>query len=388
LFRSPHAAFVSDEVGETVADRHSAGQSVDIVTTEKQAAPEHGLHHRPGPLHQKLWYQTQLIHVTPKRELRKEVLIEGLAAAAAQHRAASLAAAAAHRKRKREYDDDELLWSRAKVRATMAKCQAHCRHNPFARQDAETSPRQQNLSRLATGAGLLPTPYWWSRLDASGARRRKCSRCCPGGAVVPTRPVCLSCRRESTTNQGEEENMAHLASQGERQTATGHPQTHPCRVTKSCLRRPLHATRQIPTASHNAAESALLGGIVRTASVLWPLLDSAASLQLPRLVRGWAIDQVWQPLAALVADTARLAPEKREAQLYWRRACPRSRPPSTVASLDVRRPTRSVTRAAAGASTLCRQQPPLRGKQSQMLRLAQFRKYTPNDPRLFFGYLS
>lgn len=374
--RPMHLAKISEEVEndiETLFHKVAAGHNADLSNKESQAS-QHCIPQKniPGP---------QAVRDRLEMGKRKETADENLARMVTHHRAGSLAAVAMHQKRKREHDDDELV----QFRIQMAKRQAFGGVNPFASQDAGEAEPQQSRSRPPKKAGLLPTPYW-SRLPVpanastrlGGALCRKCNLCSRGGLVVRKH---FPRQQHHCKPQNLFHTSRHTTSPKGRVVTECRPQITLTQVTGG-RPWPLTMASQQPQTRILTSRS-----IARSRSSAQPLLERVAALKLLCLVGDFVMDQVWQPLVAFVVDTAVSARKRRET-LRHRRTTPRSIPSIRCPSPNMRDPIKASTEDAVKAYT-GRRQSSILGQQHKVLKAGpQFCKYTPNDPRLFFGYLS
>ena len=392
----PSAA--SDSQSSTVQD----GVEAVEPTKKKQSDQERIPQPLESPLRQNPARQVQTrqnqVHPNPLKRvpvLRRERLeqrleesaddgapVESLTTIANRRRAEALAAAAERERRRLQLKNDMLL----ALRAEKAKRLAYYKVNPFAEVDApKPKPREQQ--------GLL--------------RRRKCSYCNFGAAIVRQRilwqqqyeflDLCYLCEMKRQRGlillDDEQWDSVHSSSEEEEGDQEAAPVQEEAAVAAAPAGQTWHQARLPLTISIRSVGSRLCG-FVWAKNPVRQLVAKAVSLDLLRLVQSFVTDEIWQPVAALVADTALRAREIRRASRRQPNL-PQSMRPVRSSPPLIQRPVRtSPGEAARAAPSPPQPSPPRRlspniEQHNRIHKTApQFRKYKPNDPRLFFGYLS
>ncbi|CAK7243927.1 MAG: hypothetical protein STHCBS139747_005459 [Sporothrix thermara] len=311
----PSAA--SDSQSSTVQD----GVEAVEPTKKKQSDQERIPQPLESPLRQNPARQVQTrqnqVHPNPLKRvpvLRRERLeqrleesaddgapVESLTTIANRRRAEALAAAAERERRRLQLKNDMLL----ALRAEKAKRLAYYKVNPFAEVDApKPKPREQQ--------GLL--------------RRRKCSYCNFGAAIVRQRilwqqqyeflDLCYLCEMKRQRGlillDDEQWDSVHSSSEEEEGDQEAAPVQEEAAVAAAPAGQTWHQARLPLTISIRSVGSRLCG-FVWAKNPVRQLVAKAVSLDLLRLVQSFVTDEIWQPVAALVADTALRAREIRRA---------------------------------------------------------------------------
>ncbi|CAK7203573.1 hypothetical protein SEUCBS139899_006308 [Sporothrix eucalyptigena] len=345
------------------------------------------------------------------RLLQQKIRREGVAAnldSAERHRQKLRRAQEADRKRRREEDDKREAKRRDDAVRRQAATQAAVQTNPF-HQAGLRYPALRQWSTRTTG---VLSDRWsrWTPVVRGGPanrgngaqnqpRRHKCSCCNWGWAIVRQRilvdsnyemiDLCYSCKlkcqRGLLVLDDRQWDLVDGSDSGSDALGTNKPTSSEDNMDVD------NDEPAVAAPTPKQQQQGRICGVARSVSNdfygLARAIDPVTHLEN---AASFVSGNLWRPVATLVAATALDAREIRKGP---RRINDRELQPTMTSSPANRAspsgPARSPIAAPVRAARPAVRQP---AAQNQQIRAGnagpQFRRYTPNDPRLFFGYLS
>ncbi|CAK7223573.1 hypothetical protein SBRCBS47491_005254 [Sporothrix bragantina] len=375
---------------------------------------------RQNPQLQNPFHRAPVLHQELLKKKLEQNAAEDLTTMANRRRKQAYATVAERMERQHEREDEQL----AQCRAEWANRQAYYKQNPFASQDTRRYLGQQKPPQASAAtdptAHIAPerpaAPIRWSRWvpvdNLRGGRnvqRRKCSYCNRAAAVLRQRvllqqdyeilDLCYLCemkrQRSEILLDDEQWDLVYESSSEEEDddiysatdTSTTVDEELPLAEAAAVAvapRQPQRQVIQLPVILIRAASS-IFCDIVWTKNPVPQLAVKATSLNLLGKVRGFVTSQMWQPVTNFIGETAFRARQDRRGSPR-RRNSPQAMRPVRASPPVAERPLRAPAGNAAAGLSPPRRRSPNQQQQNRVQKAAsQFRRYTKNDPRLFFG---